>query len=256
MDTIINHLFILTIPVLEKIIRPVLVYLFLVIGLRLAGKRELGQLNPFDLIVLLTISNTVQNAIIGEDNTLIGGLIGATTLLVVNFLVVRFIHKNRFLERLVEGNSEFLIKDGIIQQMNLDKESIDMNELETAAQKQGFESIEVIETAKIDPEGNIVFVPKKSLIDEERHNQLLSRLDSLEHEIMLLRQSSVNRQDLNINFGFHPQNQVVFNPCMGLVSFSIIPMTIHGSMAKIPASAGPPKPMMKAEITEVIPVMI
>lgn len=190
MDTILNHLFLLTIPVLEKVIRPVIVYLFLIIGLRLAGKRELGQLNPFDLIVLLTISNTVQNAIIGEDNTLLGGLIGATTLLAVNFLVVRIIHKNRFLKRLVEGDSEFLIKNGIIQQINLDKESIDMNELETAAHKQGFESIEVIETAKIDPEGNIVFVPKKSQIDEERHNQLLSRLDSLEREIMLLRQSS------------------------------------------------------------------
>lgn len=190
MDTILNHLFLLTIPVLEKVIRPVIVYLFLIIGLRLAGKRELGQLNPFDLIVLLTISNTVQNAIIGEDNTLLGGLIGATTLLAVNFLVVRIIHKNRFLERLVEGDSEFLIKNGIIQQINLDKESIDMNELETAAHKQGFESIEIIETAKIDPEGNIVFVPKKSQIDEERHNQLLNRLDNLEREIMLLRQSS------------------------------------------------------------------
>jgi uncharacterized membrane protein YcaP (DUF421 family) len=191
MDPIINHLFILTIPVLEKIIRPIIVYLFLIIGLRLAGKRELGQLNPFDLIVLLTISNTVQNAIIGEDNSLLGGLIGATTLLIVNFFVVRFIHRNRFLERLVEGDSEFLIKDGIIQQRNLDKESIDMNELETAVQKQGYESLEVIETAKIDPEGNIVFIPKKSHLDEERHNQLLSRLDQLEHEIILLRQAGI-----------------------------------------------------------------
>lgn len=94
MDTIVSHLFILTIPVLEKIIRPIIVYFFLIIGLRLAGKRELGQLNPFDLIVLLTISNTVQNAIIGEDNSLLGGLIGAATLLIVNFLVVRLIHKN------------------------------------------------------------------------------------------------------------------------------------------------------------------
>ena len=76
MDTIFDNLFILTIPVLEKIIRPIIVYFFLIIGLRLAGKRELGQLNPFDLIVLLTISNTVQNAIIGQDNTLVGGLIG------------------------------------------------------------------------------------------------------------------------------------------------------------------------------------
>ena len=108
MDTILSNLFDLTIPVLEKIIRPILVYLFLIIGLRLAGKRELGQLNPFDLIVLLTISNTVQNAIIGQDNSLVGGLIGAATLLVINYLVVKMIHKNRFLERLLEGDSEVL----------------------------------------------------------------------------------------------------------------------------------------------------
>jgi uncharacterized membrane protein YcaP (DUF421 family) len=95
---------------------------------------------------------------------------------------------------LVEGDSEFLIKDGIIQQRNLDKESIDMNELETAVQKQGYESIEVIETAKIDPEGNIVFIPKKTHLDEERHNQLLSRLDQLEHEIILLRQAGTEHR--------------------------------------------------------------
>src|SRR5512142_199299 len=80
-----------TVGVLEKIVRPVLVYLFLVIGLRLAGKRELAQLNAFDLVVLLTISNTVQNAIIGSDNSVLGGLIGATTLLVFNYAVVRFV---------------------------------------------------------------------------------------------------------------------------------------------------------------------
>jgi uncharacterized membrane protein YcaP (DUF421 family) len=188
MDTIFGNLFILTIPVLEKIIRPIIVYFFLIIGLRLAGKRELGQLNPFDLIVLLTISNTVQNAIIGQDNSVVGGLIGATTLLVVNFLVVRIIHKNKFLERLVEGESEYLIQNGIIQYKNLDKESIDVNELETAAQKQGINSLEIIETAKIDPEGNIIFLPKDSHIYTERHEQLMEKLNHLEREILQLKQ--------------------------------------------------------------------
>jgi uncharacterized membrane protein YcaP (DUF421 family) len=188
MDTILGNLFILTIPVLEKIIRPIIVYFFLIIGLRLAGKRELGQLNPFDLIVLLTISNTVQNAIIGQDNSVVGGLIGATTLLVVNFLVVRIIHKNKFLERLVEGESEYLIQNGIIQYKNLDKESIDVNELETAAQKQGINSLEIIETAKIDPEGNIIFLPKDTHIYTERHEQLMEKLNHLEREILQLKQ--------------------------------------------------------------------
>ena len=188
MDTIFSNLFLLTIPVLEKVIRPIIVYFFLIIGLRLAGKRELGQLNPFDLIVLLTISNTVQNAIIGQDNSLVGGLIGAATLLVVNFLVVRYIHKNKFLERLLEGDSEFLIKNGVVQKKILDKESIDLIELEIAAHKQGFESLESIYTAKIDTEGNISFLPKESHKDEERHRQLMDRLDNLEHEILQLQQ--------------------------------------------------------------------
>ena len=189
MDTILSNLFVLTIPVLEKIIRPILVYLFLIIGLRLAGKRELGQLNPFDLIVLLTISNTVQNAIIGQDNSLVGGLIGAATLLVINYLVVKLIHKNQFLERLLEGDSEFLIKNGVLQQKNLDKESIDQTELEIAAHKQGFDSLEVIDSAMIDTEGNLSFVVKKSNVDEQRHKQLLDRIDSLEKEIRLLSQN-------------------------------------------------------------------
>jgi uncharacterized membrane protein YcaP (DUF421 family) len=79
-----KDMFVLALPLLEKILRPIVVYAFLVISLRLSGKRELVQLNPFDLVVLLTLSNTVQNAIIGEDNTVTGGIIGATSLLVVN----------------------------------------------------------------------------------------------------------------------------------------------------------------------------
>jgi uncharacterized membrane protein YcaP (DUF421 family) len=189
MDTILSNLFVLTIPVLEKIIRPIIVYFFLIIGLRLAGKRELGQLNPFDLIVLLTISNTVQNAIIGQDNSLVGGLLGAATLLIINYLVVKLIHKNRFLERLLEGDSEFLIKNGIIQQKILDKESIDQTELEIAAHKQGFDSLEVIDTAMIDTEGNLSFVAKESNIAEQRHKQLLERIDNLEKEILQLSQN-------------------------------------------------------------------
>jgi hypothetical protein len=87
-------------PILAKILRPVIVYGFLVVGLRLAGKRELAQLNPFDLIVLLTLSNTVQNAIIGNDNSVTGGLIGAVSLLVLNYGVVRFLHRHERLDRL------------------------------------------------------------------------------------------------------------------------------------------------------------
>src|SRR5216117_938499 len=110
--SLLRALFHLDVPVLEKIIRPILVYLFLIVSLRLAGKRELAQLNPFDLVVLLTLSNTVQNAIIGNDNSVLGGIIGATTLLTVNYVVVRFLYSHDKLDRLVEGNAEILIEDG------------------------------------------------------------------------------------------------------------------------------------------------
>src|SRR6266436_9015526 len=112
--TTLHDMFFLSVPIAEKILRPILVYVFLIVILRLAGKREMAQLNPFDLVVLLTISNTVQNAIIGEDNSVTGGLIGAATLLIVNHIVVRYLYTHERLERLVEGDSDVLIEDGII----------------------------------------------------------------------------------------------------------------------------------------------
>src|SRR3954462_10036002 len=109
---ILHDMFVLSLPLAEKILRPIVVYAFLIVGLRLAGKRELAQLNPFDLVVLLTISNTVQNAIIGEDNSVTGGLIGAATLLIVNHVVVRYLYGHETHERLVEGDEDVLIEDG------------------------------------------------------------------------------------------------------------------------------------------------
>src|SRR3954447_18765902 len=97
-------MFVMGVPLGEKIARPIIIYAFLVVSLRLAGKRELAQLNPFDLVVLLTISNTVQNAIIGEDNSVTGGLIGAATLLLVNHIVVRYLYAHERLEDLIVGD--------------------------------------------------------------------------------------------------------------------------------------------------------
>src|SRR5664280_3572667 len=98
-----DHMFLLPLPILEKLLRPVIVYLALVLLLRIFGKRELAQLNPFDLVVLLSLSNTVQNAIIGNDNSLSGGLIGALALLALNYLVVRFLFRHRRLDAILEG---------------------------------------------------------------------------------------------------------------------------------------------------------
>src|SRR6266700_8036830 len=101
--SIYNHMFQLPLPLLEKLLRPVVVYLVLVILLRIFGKRELAQLNPFDLVVLLSLSNTVQNAIIGDDTSVTGGLLGAFTLCAVNYLVIRFLFRHRRLDQLLEG---------------------------------------------------------------------------------------------------------------------------------------------------------
>src|SRR6266487_1157253 len=107
-----RNMFWLDLPVLEKILRPIAVYLFLVLMLRIFGKRELAQLNPFDLVVLLSLSNTVQNAIIGDDNSLLGGVIGASSLLVTNYLVVRFLFRHRRLDQIIEGSPTKLIEKG------------------------------------------------------------------------------------------------------------------------------------------------
>src|SRR5580765_7855973 len=125
-----HDMFFLGLPIAEKILRPIVVYAFLIVGLRLAGKRELAQLNPFDLIVLLTLSNTVQNAIIGEDNSVTGGLIGAATLLLINHWVVRYLYGHDRVDRFVEGASDVLIDDGVVNTGRLKKELITMSELE------------------------------------------------------------------------------------------------------------------------------
>src|SRR5512135_2320230 len=125
-----THMFQLGLPIAEKIVRPVFVYVFLIVGLRLAGKRELAQLNTFDLVVLLLLSNVVQNAIIGEDNSVTGGLVGAATLLGLNHLVVRFLYRHERLDRVIEGESDVLIDSGRILEERLTKETITVAELE------------------------------------------------------------------------------------------------------------------------------
>src|SRR3989454_10273136 len=171
------------VAILEKIIRPILVYFFLIVSLRLAGKRELAQLNPFDLVVLLTLSNTVQNAIIGDDNSVTGGLLGAATLLGINYLVVRFLYRHQTLERLVEGDADVLVEDGQVKEERLKQELITRAELEMAARKQGLGSLDEIERAILEPGGTISFAAKKPTPETTRHQELLSRLDELRTDL-------------------------------------------------------------------------
>jgi len=169
-------MFFLALPITEKILRPILVYVFLIAGLRLAGKRELAQLNPFDLVVLLTISNTVQNAIIGEDNSVTGGIIGAATLLFVNHMVVRFLYGHERLDRLIEGDCDVLIENGVVQDDRLRNELITRLELETAAHKQGFARLDEVDRAVLEPGGGIAFFGKQPTPDTMRHDEIMDAL--------------------------------------------------------------------------------
>lgn len=189
MHNIWKDMFVLGIPLLEKILRPIVIYAFLVISLRLSGKRELVQLNPFDLVVLLTLSNTVQNAIIGDDNSVLGGIIGATSLLVTNFLVVRFLYDHRKLEQVVEGRADLLIENGKVRTQHLRSELITMAQLEAAARKQGFGSLSEVEQCVLEPGGTLTFLGKKPGTEDIRHQELLGKMDRLTQEIALLRGS-------------------------------------------------------------------
>jgi uncharacterized membrane protein YcaP (DUF421 family) len=187
MEKTLHDMFALGLPLVEKMLRPIVVYLFLIVGLRIAGKRELAQLNPFDLVVLLTLSNTVQNAIIGDDNSVTGGVVGAATLLAVNYFVVRFLFDHEKLDRLVEGDPDVLIKDGRICEDRLRVELITRSELEAAAHKQGFASLDEIDRAILDPGGSVSFFAKKPTPEAERHRELLARLDRLSAQLAELR---------------------------------------------------------------------
>jgi len=167
------------VPVIEKVIRTVVVYVFLLVGLRLAGKRELTQLNPFDLVVLLLLSNTVQNAIIGEDNSLVGGIFGAATLLLLNGILVRALFHWGKLDT-IEGRPDLLIRNGHVMRKHLERELITLAELEAAARRQGLESLAHVKHCRLETGGALTFIPKRPTDDERRHHDLMLHLERLE----------------------------------------------------------------------------
>ena len=189
--TLITHLFsgsaqdmfVLTLPVIEKILRPIIVYVALVVALRLFGKRELAQLNPFDLVVLLSLSNTVQNAIIGEDNSVTGGLIGAFTLLTVNYLVVRFLFRHRRLDQLFEGKPTTLIEHGRLNHRALGKELLTENELRIVANRQGIEHLHDIEHCVLEPGGTFLIESKTPKDADRQHAELLAQLEQIKKQL-------------------------------------------------------------------------
>ncbi len=170
-------------PVLEKMLRPIAIYFFLVLVLRIFGKRELAQLNPFDLVVLLSLSNTVQNAIISNDNSLTGGLLGALTLLSVNYLVVRFLFRHRRLDQLFEGKPTVLVENGKICKHALAKELLTRAELITVLHRQGFGALAEVERCVLEPGGTFYIQGKTPPLDAKRHDELVTVLQQLNAKI-------------------------------------------------------------------------
>ncbi len=184
---VLNHMFQLPLPIFEKLLRPVIVYLVLVLLLRIFGKRELAQLNPFDLVVLLSLSNTVQNAIIGDDNSVTGGIIGAVGLLGINWLVVRLLFNSPRLTRILEGRAAVLVHDGQVDRKALQRESLTQEELIEVIHRQGFEHVHEVKRCELEPNGTFYIEAFDPSIADKRHGELLAQLEALTREVAALR---------------------------------------------------------------------
>lgn len=172
---------------LEKIIRPILVYGFLVLIFRIFGKKEIAQLNPVDFVVLLLISNTVQNAMIGDDLTVTGGFIGVVSLLIVNRIIAIFKFRDQRFEKLLEGNSRTLVENGKVDENAVRHELMTLEDLKVIANENGYEDIDEIEKCVINPNG-VVFVEGRTGTKDERFkSEVLKKIDLLSEQIAELK---------------------------------------------------------------------
>jgi len=172
-----------TVSVVEKVIRPVAVYLLLVVLLRRFGKRMLAQLNPFDFVVLLTLSNTVQNAIIGNDTSLSGGVIGALSLIGVNALLVRIYYRGP--DTIIESLDTHLIREHRVETEALRRLHINRGELLARAHERGFDDLEEVDTAVLSPNGAIYM--KGTSTDEACLQEILQQVRAVRQEVAALR---------------------------------------------------------------------
>jgi uncharacterized membrane protein YcaP (DUF421 family) len=176
-----DNLMHLDVSVWEKIVRTVAVYLVLAVLIRLAGKRDLAQLNAFDLVVVLLLSNVVQNAIIGPDNSFLGGAIGATVLIAFNALVVRASRNNATLGRALEGSPTVLARDGKWIEEALRHEGLRQADAEAALRRQNANSVKDVESASIEPGGAIIATLRADLQSATHADiaRLEAKLDAL-----------------------------------------------------------------------------
>lgn len=187
LHTLSHNMFFLPVPLVEKIIRPVIVYLFLVVFLRLFGKRELAQLNPFDLVVLLSLSNTVQNAMIGDDNSVSGGVVGAFSLLAINWVLAWVIYRAPKVTGVLAGHPATLVTDGIVDVDELKKQSLTHEELISVLNKNGFNDPEDVKACVLEPNGTFFVEGKKPSGDERERSEMLRALAELSTEVKALR---------------------------------------------------------------------
>jgi uncharacterized membrane protein YcaP (DUF421 family) len=180
-------MFHLHLPLLEKILRPVIVYLCLVLFLRIFGKRELAQLNPFDLVVLLCLSNTVQNSIIGDDNTVSGGIIGVLSLLIINFLVTRILYHLPKLNKVIEGKETVLIRNGKVDKEALKREALTELDLKTILHKQGLRDYSEVERCVLEPSGNFYVEQVDPLREGRQRSEILRDIQALTAEVKELK---------------------------------------------------------------------
>ena len=181
-------MFHLPLPILEKILRPMIVYIALIAFLRLFGKRELAQLNPFDLVVLLSLSNTVQNAMIGDDNSVSGGIIGAFSLLAANWILSQLIFKMPKLNNALQGSPTTLIRDGKVDEAALKSQTLTHEELLSVLHKQGLDSIQQVQTCVLEPAGTFYIEKKTPSFDEQEISELLASMRKLTADVEHLRE--------------------------------------------------------------------
>ena len=153
---------------LEIAARCAIVYLAVLAGLRLTGKREVGQMTPFDLVLILLISNAVQNAMVGPDNSLAGGLVAAAALFLVNFAVGRLTRRYRPLSRLLRGHATILVNRGIVQEWNLKREGIEHEDLMAALRQHGIGSYDDVRLAVLEVDGTISVLRNDDLTPGEK----------------------------------------------------------------------------------------
>lgn len=168
-------------PIAEIVLRTIFVYLFIIIAIRVFGKKELAQLSVIDLVFILLISNSVQNAMVGPDTSLNGGLIAAGALFLVNFTFKQILYRSKTISDIIQGEALLLIYDGVVNNENCKKAEITIHELEAAVREHGARDIQHVELAILEVDGNISVISNeyqnKSKVAHPRKHKFKGRLN-------------------------------------------------------------------------------